>query len=65
MQPISMEWPGYFTLKIGTQYGNRTRLSALKGQRPKPIDELSVLAHRRGLEPLASDVTGRRSNQLS
>ena len=28
--------------KLGTQYGNRTRLSALKGQRPKPIDELSI-----------------------
>lgn len=31
-----------FKLLLGTQYGNRTRLSALKGQRPKPIDELSI-----------------------
>ena len=30
-------------LKFGTRYGSRTRLSALKGQRPKPIDEPSKL----------------------
>jgi hypothetical protein len=28
--------------KLGTAYENRTRLSALKGQRPKPIDEHSI-----------------------
>ncbi len=31
--------------KIGTEYGNRTRVSALRGQRPWPLDEL-------GMEPL-------------
>ena len=37
----------------GTQYGNRTRLSALKGQRPQPIDELSInLVENIGFEPI-------------
>ena len=44
----------------------RTRVPAVKGRCPRPLDDESkYLARRRGLEPLASDVTGRRSNQLS
>ena len=51
--------------KLGTGYGNRTRLTYVKGMCPKPIDEPSKnLAHRTGLEPVTLAVTGRCANQL-
>lgn len=28
-----------FKNPLGTPYGNRTRVSAVKGQRPRPLDE--------------------------
>ena len=49
---LSFSHPGVYawviTTKLGTEYGNRTRLSDLKGQRPKPIDEPSINCGHRG-----------------
>ena len=34
-------------LKIGNQYGNRTRVARVKGESPRPLDELVVECVRR------------------
>src|SRR6516225_8853426 len=41
---------GYVLEIIGAPYGNRTRVSALRGPRPRPLDEGSV---RFGIAPMA------------
>ena len=49
---LSFSHPGVYawviTTKLGTEYGNRTRLCDLKGHRPKPIDEPSINCGHRG-----------------
>src|ERR1044072_9131870 len=41
-------------LTSGAPYGNRTRVSALRGPRPRPLDEGSVRSHRDSLERAAA-----------
>lgn len=44
--------------KVGSAYGNRTRLSALRGPRPKPIDERANRKPLRILIPPNTPVNG-------
>ena len=38
--------------KIGGPNGNRTRVLALRGPRPRPLDDGTIMAGERGFEPL-------------
>src|ERR1700704_5411185 len=56
-------WRAQFCIETGAPYGNRTRVSAVKGRRPRPLDEgrfeaatyRGVCAVRQGTGPRRTD----------
>ena len=51
-QKLSKEQLANSLILIGGPNGNRTRVLALRGPRPRPLDDGTVMAGERGFEPL-------------
>ena len=37
--PVTPGVPGSYTVRVGSPYGTRTRVTAVRGRRPRPLDE--------------------------